>query len=254
MARPVKNFCDFFPHMRDMRNHKKIKAIRTKFGITGYGIWVMILEYLTGNDGNEFEFSDLEIELMSGDFGVSVTEITDVLNYCIKLELLFNRNGFIHSESLDENLQPVYDKRNIAKDKSKKQKRKYGKFVDNNTVPTVITVTEIPHSRVDNSKEEKIIIAESENFKMFKNWILENAPSVAKMQKPFTEAEFIRLAEDGFDWGFTCSLLQSMDNYKKLKDKVSANMTFRKWAETHNYTPPQQQTQLSRKDDINSWR
>ena len=44
MARPIKNYCDYFPHDRDMRNHRKVKAIRTKFGVTGYAIWSMILE------------------------------------------------------------------------------------------------------------------------------------------------------------------------------------------------------------------
>lgn len=152
MARPVKNYCDYFTHDRDMRNHRKIKALRTKFGICGYGIWNMVLEYLTGIDGNEFEFSDVELELMAGDFGVSVTEITDVLNYCIKLELLFLKEGFINSESLDERLNPVYEKRKVAKSISKKQLRINGKFGAINAVANGISVTEMPQSKVKKSK------------------------------------------------------------------------------------------------------
>ena len=68
MARPIKNYCDYFPHDRDMRNHRKVKAIRTKFGVIGYAIWSMTLEYLTGIDGNVLEYSDVEFELMAGDF------------------------------------------------------------------------------------------------------------------------------------------------------------------------------------------
>lgn len=151
MARPSKNYCEYFPHVRDMRNHKKIKALRNKFGVTGYALWSLFLEYLTGNDGNEFEYSEIEFELMAGDFGVSVTEITDVLNYCIKLELLFVKNGFVHSPSLDENLLPVYDKRQQAKQDSKKQLRKNGQFASESTEPTVVTVTEMPQSKVNNS-------------------------------------------------------------------------------------------------------
>ena len=81
MARPKKNYCDYFPHDRDMRNHRKVKAIRTKFGPIGYAIWSMTLEYLTGIDGNVFEYSDVEFELMAGDFGVSATEIREVVDY-----------------------------------------------------------------------------------------------------------------------------------------------------------------------------
>lgn len=144
-----------------MRNHKKIKAIRTKFGITGYGIWCMVLEYLTGNDGNVFEYSELELELMSGDFGVSVTEIRDVLNYCIKLELLFLKDGFINSDSLDERLKSVYDKRGVAKDRSKKQFRNNGKFSLNNAGTNGVSVTEMPQSKVKESKEDKSKAKES---------------------------------------------------------------------------------------------
>lgn len=150
MARPIKNYCDYFPHDRDMRNHRKVKAIRTKFGIEGYAIWSMILEYLTGIDGNVFEYSDVEFELMGGDFGVSVETIRDVVDYCIKLELLFLKDGFINSDSLDENLKPVYEKRGKSKDKSKKQLRINGKFAANNTVSIGVSVTEMPQSKVDN--------------------------------------------------------------------------------------------------------
>jgi hypothetical protein len=158
MARPVKNYCDYFPHDRDMRNHRKIKAIRTKFKIGGYGIWCMILEYLTGIDGNVFEYSEVEFELMAGDFGVSATEIRDVLDYCIKLELLFLKEGFIQSESLDERLKPVYDKRGVSKEQSKRQARIDGKFATNNTVIHGVSVTEMPQSKVKESivKESKV--------------------------------------------------------------------------------------------------
>lgn len=158
MARPVKNYCDYFPHDRDMRNHRKIKALRTKYGITGYAIWSMLLEYLTGIDGNEFENSDTEIELMGGDFGVSVTEIRQVLDYCIRLELLFEKDGFIHSESLDDRLNVVYEKRNRNKSKSKKQLRINGKFAINNTASDGVSVTEKPQSKVNKSKVNETII------------------------------------------------------------------------------------------------
>jgi hypothetical protein len=159
MARPKKNYCDYFPHDRDMRNHRKVKAIRTKFGPIGYAIWSMTLEYLTGIDGNEFEYSDVEFELMAGDFGVSATEIRDVIDYCIKLDMLFNNNGFINSESLDERLKPVYEKRGTNKDKSKKQLRVNGKFANNKTVTDGVSATEMPQIKVKEIKVKEINIS-----------------------------------------------------------------------------------------------
>jgi hypothetical protein len=159
MARPKKNYCDYFPHDRDMRNHRKVKAIRTKFGPIGYAIWSMTLEYLTGIDGNEFEYSDVEFELMAGDFGVSAPEIQHLIDYCIKLEMLFLNNGFIHSESLDDRLKPVYEKRGTNKDKSKKQLRVNGKFANNKTVVDGVSAPEIPQSKVKEIKVKEINIS-----------------------------------------------------------------------------------------------
>ena len=177
MARPIKNYCDYFPHDRDMRNHRKVKAIRTKFGVTGYAIWSMILEYLTGIDGNVFEYSDVEFELMAGDFGVSATEIRDVVDYCIRLEMIFLNNGFINSESLDERLIPVYEKRGRSKDNSKKQQRLNGKFVSSNSVSNGVSVAEMPQSKVNKSKINKkieyrgnIFLLEKEHKELLKDF------------------------------------------------------------------------------------
>lgn len=157
MARPSKNNCDYFPHDRDMRNHKKVKAIRAKFGVQGYAVWSMILEYLTGNDGNVFEYSDMEFELMAGDFGVSATEIRSIVDYCVTLEMLFNNDGFIRSESLDERLAPVYQKRGVAKELSKKQRRDNGKFTVNITESVGVSATEMPHSK-ENERDRKSVV------------------------------------------------------------------------------------------------
>lgn len=177
MARPIKNYCDYFPHDRDMRNHRKIKAIRTKFGIEGYAIWSMLLEYLTGIDGNVFEYSESEFELIGGDFGVSVETIRFVIDYCLKLELLFLKDGFVNSESLDERLKPVYIKRGISKSNSQKQQRKDGKFVNNNTVSDGVSVTEKPQSKVNESKEDK------------KEDILVDVPSTPPLKKTISIEE-----------------------------------------------------------------
>jgi len=155
MARPKKNNCDYFPHDAGMRNHTKVKAIRQKFA-NGYAIWSMLLEYLTGADGNEFENSDMQYELLSGDFGVSVTEIRDVVNYCIRLEMLFDENGFIYSDSLNERLAPVYEKRGKAKELSGKQLRKNGKYVAETPQGAVVTVTETPQRKRKERKGNNI--------------------------------------------------------------------------------------------------
>lgn len=154
MARPIKNSCDYFPHDADMRNHKKVKAIRNKFA-NGFAIWVMILEYLTSNDGNVFEDSDMEYELMSGDFGFEASEIIDVVKYCLLMEMLFLKDGFIFSESLNDRLEPVYLKRGRAKELSAKQLRKNGQYCNSNPEQSEVSVTETPQSKVNKRKLNK---------------------------------------------------------------------------------------------------
>lgn len=171
MGRPIKNSCDYFPHDQGMRNHKKIKALRNKFGISGYAIWVMLLETLTGSDGNVFEDSVIEIELLSGDFGVTCEEIRQVLDYCYVLELLFLKDGFVSSYSLDERLLPVYTKRKLNKNLSAKQNRILGKFSSNdasigvsdirNTHIDGIVVTEIPQSKVNKIKVNNVVVVDT---------------------------------------------------------------------------------------------
>src|SRR5690606_29069582 len=82
------------------------------------------------------------------------------VDYCISLELLFNVGGFVNSESLDERLLPVYEKRGKAKEISKKQQRTNGKFTSNNTVTPVVSVAEIPQSKVKESKVNETKVKE----------------------------------------------------------------------------------------------
>lgn len=154
MARPIKNSCDYFPHDSGMRNHVKVKAIRNKF-TNGYAIWAMILEYLTGCDGCEFEKSEIQFELLAGDFGFDSKEISELIEYCLKIEILFEKNGFIFSESLNERLAPVFEKRNKSKELSQQQLRRNGRFCNNNAEDTVVSVTETPQSKVKESKRDK---------------------------------------------------------------------------------------------------
>lgn len=152
MARPIKNNCDYFPHRTTMRNHRKIKALRSTFGqVLGYAFWSMFVEYLTEQDGIELENSEIEIEMFAGELGVSAAEIRSMIDYCIKIELLFlTKDNFIYSDSLNIELQPVFEKRNREKEKSMTRRRhENGTFAINNTTNEGVSAAEIPQIIVD---------------------------------------------------------------------------------------------------------
>ena len=187
MARPIKNSCDYFSHDSDMRNHRKVKALRISFK-NGYAIWVMMLEYLTGADGNEFENVELEIELMAGDFGFPVSEVKEVIDYCLKMEMIFeNKNGFISSESLNERLAHVYEKREKQRELSKKQLRKLGKFTSTNTEPNGVTDSRntVKESKVNKTKPKKTKPKKSKEF---------TAPTLIEVTAYFKENGFSETA------------------------------------------------------------
>lgn len=188
MPRPKKMTCDYFSHDKDMRNHRKIKAIRNKLGITGYGIWVMFIETLTGLEENRFKYDSMEVDFMSADFGVSTEELEQFFDYSLKINLIQKSDGFLYSESLNERLENVYQKREKFKAKIEAQKRdKNGQFTQNLNIlekkviatettvngtemyrerypmyrATVVSAAEIPQSKVKESKvKHKSIILE----------------------------------------------------------------------------------------------
>jgi len=235
MARPVKNNCDYFPHFTTMRNHKKVKALRAKFGqVLGYAFWNMILEYLTEQDGIELENSDLEIEMFAGELGVSATEIRDMVDYCIKIELLFlTDDNFIYSESLNELLQPVFEKRKRAKELSKTRKRhNNGSYCNNDTTTRGVSVTEMPQIKVNKSKvnksKEEIIKETCFSFNEF--WDI----YPKKVDKKEAEKKYAKLSEE---------------KRQKIKDTIKAFIVYKPFP-TYNLPNPSTYINKERWNDV----
>ncbi len=65
------------------------------------------------------------------------------------------------SESLDDRLKPVYEKRGKNKDKSKKQLRVDGKFATSNAVSDGVPATEIPQTKQNKTKANKTTIKDA---------------------------------------------------------------------------------------------
>jgi hypothetical protein len=107
MARPQKNNLDYFSHDKDMRNDLKIKALRRKFSHKGYSIYVMMLEHLSDCEYLQFEWSELNIELLTPDFDIDATDLVEIINYCIKLNLFQVEEGILFSQKFYDRNQDV---------------------------------------------------------------------------------------------------------------------------------------------------
>ncbi len=130
MARPIKNNADYFPHDADMRNDPRVKALRRKFGVEGYGIYSMVVEYLTHSEHFQAKFDKLGVELMAGDFDIETDKLQTILKYCTELDLIQNDKGVLFCKSLEKRLNPLLSKRErdreyiIANDKHTVKKSK----------------------------------------------------------------------------------------------------------------------------------
>ena len=86
-------------------------------------------------------------------------------------------------------------------------------------------------------------------FAKFQKWLLDNAPSILKMEEPFTEFQFTKAKED-FGVDMMQEILQEMHNWQPLlKKNKSAYLTFRVWA-----TKRKEKVPLKRKDNGNNYR
>ena len=78
--------------------------------------------------------------------------------------------------------------------------------------------------------EEYVNTPDFEKFLLFERWIDDNAPSVARMKEPFTFQQYKTIRAE-YPYELIKSLLLDMHNWQGLTTKrVSANLTFRKWA------------------------
>ena len=169
MARPIKHNADYFSHDVAMRDDIKIKAIRRKFKHTGYSVWIMLLELLTSNEYFEYEWTELNIELLGPDFDCDADEIKEIVNYCISLNLLQITNGYLHCDNLTKRLEEtvLVRRKDYCSNNSKRFKLKEVNDDINRVNDDINTQSKVKESEVKQSKlhETKVKCSKVEESK-----------------------------------------------------------------------------------------
>lgn len=112
MPKPNKNSADYFSHDCDMRNDIKIRALRRKYGNTGYAVWCYMLETLTGSENFFAPYNAVSKELMAADFDIQVSELEAIIEYCQQLNLLqMTDDGQIYSRAHQRRFEDMLIKR-----------------------------------------------------------------------------------------------------------------------------------------------
>lgn len=122
MARPKKDNADYFSHDAGMRNHRKIKALRTKFWHEWFSLWIMLLEHLCSCDHFLAKFDDVEKEILAGDFSADCGRLNDVVEFLLQIGLLQKEWEFIKSQSMIDRMTPMIEKRERERNKFLPQK------------------------------------------------------------------------------------------------------------------------------------
>lgn len=209
MAKPIKQCAEYFYHDADMRNDIKIKALRRKYGTEGYAVWNFLLETLTDSDGFKMCFSPLEQELLAADFEISTDRLTEIVDYCCRLDLLQRSEdgATVFSRAHQERLQSVLDvkeKRSRA-GKIGMQKR-WGNRENNNTVITPdnisITTDNVKKGNERNrserkGKEEKEVNYPYRDIAALWNEVCQNLPQVKSLSEKRKQKIKARLSEFG---------------------------------------------------------
>lgn len=152
MARPTKNNAEYFSHDAGMRNDPKIRALRKRFpascGACGYSVYNMLLEVLTDAEFFTIEVDEVQLELLAGDFDIDAEILSKIIEFCVKIKLISQKNSTISSCGLNKRLQGVIDKRNRSKEKFEKQKQEK---ISVSVAET--TQSKVKYSKVKESKD-----------------------------------------------------------------------------------------------------
>lgn len=100
MGRPQKTNADYFSHDNDMRNDRRILALRNRYSFDGYGVWCMLLEVLTDAEYFALDWDDLNQELIAAEFRIDQEKLTEIVAYCCKLQLVRVDDGKLLCDKL----------------------------------------------------------------------------------------------------------------------------------------------------------
>jgi len=206
MARPRKENADYFPHDSGMRNHRKVKALRSKFWIEWYAIRNMMLEHLISCDFFEAKIDDVEREIIAWDFGTSCDRLRQIVEYMLQIWLLQKEWETYKSVSMKEIMKPLTDKRDRQRNRV-------------SATETTQPVAENPQSKVKNSKLKK---SKENNTSITvptkKSWpILESVSSFVSHQKAYTQVAWV-IKRKWLEW----HLAEDQKQYKALLKIFSA--------------------------------
>ncbi len=185
MARPKKENADYFPHEAHMRNDSRILALRRKFGLNGYAVYVMTVEALTNANNFEIDISNVNREILAGDFGIDYKELDSIWLYCVQIDLFQQTETTLKCSSLTKRLESLINRR-VSAD-------------INNTETTQKQYSKVKESKEKKSKVEEIKVEETTLVKDF-DWYLNQFDEiyVENLKMTHKGKDFMQAAKESY--------------------------------------------------------
>lgn len=79
---------DYFFHASNLRNNPRIQALRRKFGLIGYGVYLMVREYMAAGDGTFDVEGDWDYELYACEFDIEEETLRQILDFLLRVKVL----------------------------------------------------------------------------------------------------------------------------------------------------------------------
>lgn len=124
MSRPQKNNAEYFSHDVWMRDHRKVRMVRTKHWNEWYAIFCMMLEVLADSEWFVIHLDDVQMELLSNDFMIDIEDMKSIIETLKRVWLIQQEWSTIYNENLIERMQPLMKKRELMRDKYEQQNSK----------------------------------------------------------------------------------------------------------------------------------
>lgn len=189
MARPEKNNANYFSHDNDMRNDDKLKAVRRKFGHEGYSIWNMLLEKLSHAELFTLKYNELNIEMWAGDFEIEPVLLKDIIDYFLKIELLFQDGNDIFSKTMQKRFSPLLAKRKRNRDRFQASETNNKEVSDIGNTHSIVKETIVKEIKENKSIDNNIISSETSSEVFEENFESEKFPEGEPVKVTFVQAE-----------------------------------------------------------------
>lgn len=158
MARPKSDTVDYFSHDTHASDNKTLTILEGEFGLTGYAFWFKLLEWLGHTEGFAYDArEDEDLEFLAREFKVDVETATGILDKCAKLKAIDRElwgQRIIWSDNFVNRLSEVYRKRGRPLPSKPS-------FCGGNPSSRQVSATEMPQSKVKDSKVKDTIIIKS---------------------------------------------------------------------------------------------